>query len=187
MIHSIRRHAAQGFTLIELLIVVIIIAILAAIAIPQFANTTGDAQESSLDANLSTVRSAIELYRVQHVNVYPGVTTSVNGNAACSTNGGTVGTGAVNTEAAFREQLTGYSDRDGHTCTVPTAGFIYGPYIRGNLPNEPINNVNTVAVVTDNPGVPAAGATGWRFSTMTGRFEMNSNVVDRNNRAYYLH
>jgi hypothetical protein len=35
--------------------------------------------------------------------------------------------------------------------------------------------------------VPAAGATGWRFSTMTGRFEMNSNVVDRNNRAYYLH
>jgi general secretion pathway protein G len=161
MIHSIRRHAAQGFTLIELLIVVIIIAILAAIAIPQFANTTGDAQESSLDANLSTVRSAIELYRVQHVNVYPGVTTSVNGNAACSTNGGTVGTGAVNTEAAFREQLTGYSDRDGHTCTVPTAGFIYGPYIRGNLTNRSTTSTRSRSSPTIRaclPQAPPAGA-----------------------------
>jgi general secretion pathway protein G len=187
MIHSIRRHAAKGFTLIELLIVVIIIAILAAIAIPQFANTTGDAQESSLDANLATVRSAIELYRVQHVNVYPGVTTSVNAIASCAAAGGAVGTGAVNTPEAFREQLTGYSNRDGQTCTVPAAGFIFGPYIRGAIPNEPINDVRTVEVVANNPAAPAAGANGWRFSTLTGRFEMNSSVLDRTNRPYVQH
>ena len=58
---SLRQRAARGFTLIELLIVVIIIAILAAIAIPQFSNSSGDAQESALDANLATMRSAIEL------------------------------------------------------------------------------------------------------------------------------
>jgi general secretion pathway protein G len=187
MIHSIRRHAAKGFTLIELLIVVIIIAILAAIAIPQFANTTGDAQESSLDANLATVRSAIELYRVQHANVYPGVNTAVNGSADCTTAGGAVGTGAINTDVALRQQLTGYSNRQGQTCTVPATGFIFGPYIRGDLPNEPINNVNTIAMAVGNPGAPAADGTGWRFSTLTGRFEMNSSALDRTNRPYFQH
>ena len=187
MIHSIRRHAAKGFTLIELLIVVIIIAILAAIAIPQFANTQGDAQESALDANLATVRSAIELYRVQHANVYPGVNTSQNAIASCAAAGGTVGDGAANDQRTFRQQLTGFSNRDGATCTVPAAGFIYGPYIRGNIPNEPINNVPTLVLVAGNPGVPAAGANGWRFSTLTGRFEMNSNDADRAGRPYFQH
>jgi prepilin-type N-terminal cleavage/methylation domain-containing protein len=65
---TLRQRAMRGFTLIELLIVVIIIAILAAIAIPQFSNSSGDAQEAALDANLATMRSAIELYRVQHGN-----------------------------------------------------------------------------------------------------------------------
>ena len=82
MNRSFRQLAAQGFTLIELLIVVIIIAILAAIAIPQFANTSNDAQSSALSANLSTMRSAIELYRVQHKNVYPSIAASNAGPGA---------------------------------------------------------------------------------------------------------
>ena len=38
---------SRGFTLVELLIVAIILAILAAIVVPQFASTTNDAQESA--------------------------------------------------------------------------------------------------------------------------------------------
>ena len=59
MTTTLKRSVARGFTLIELLIVVIILAILAAIAIPQFSSSTSDAQMAALDSNLATVRSAL--------------------------------------------------------------------------------------------------------------------------------
>jgi prepilin-type N-terminal cleavage/methylation domain-containing protein len=187
MTTTFRRRAAQGFTLIELLIVVIIIAILAAIAIPQFANTSNDAQESALDANLSTVRSAIELYRVQHNNRYPSVAVSTGGDAACTTAGGVLGTGAVNTAAAFTDQLTGFSNQAGQTCSISAAGFIYGPYLRA-IPNEPVSSSNALAIVTAaNAAEPNAVALGWRFNNASGRFQANSNAPGRDARLLFTH
>ena len=89
MTTTFRRRLVQGFTLIELLIVVIIIAILAAIAIPQFSNSSNDAQESTALANLSTMRSAIELYRVQHNGVYPSKAPTGTAPTGCPTAGST--------------------------------------------------------------------------------------------------
>lgn len=189
MNRSFRARFTSGFTLIELLIVVIIIAILAAIAIPQFANTTGDAQESTLDANLNTMRSAVELYRIQHANVLPAVAGSKDGAAACTTAGGTLGTGAAASEAAFKEQLTQYSDGQGHTCSITATGFIYGPYLRA-VPAESISNPakDTVVLVTTTATAAPSDATGgWRFNTTTGRLDMNSNALDRRGAGYYLH
>jgi prepilin-type N-terminal cleavage/methylation domain-containing protein len=187
MTTPIRRAAAKGFTLIELLIVVIIIAILAAIAIPQFSNTAGDAQESALDANLNTMRSAIELYRVQHNQVFPGVNTSVIADAGCTGAGGAVGTGAANNAQAFRDQLTGFSNLAGQTCSVAAPGFIYGPYLR-QIPNEPIRNDATVNMdLAANAAAPAAGGAGWRFNTITGRFIINNSSPDRRNTALSNH
>lgn len=187
MTPTFRRRAAQGFTLIELLIVVIIIAILAAIAIPQFANTSNDAQEAALDANLSTVRSAIELYRVQHNNRYPSVAVSSGGDAACTTAGGVLGTGAVNTPAAFTEQLTGFSNLAGQTCTIAATGFIYGPYLRA-LPSEPVSNSTALAIVTAaNAAEPNAATPGWRFNNVSGKFQANSNAAGRDARLLSVH
>lgn len=181
MTTTFRRRLAQGFTLIELLIVVIIIAILAAIAIPQFANSSNDAQESALDANLNTVRSAIELYRVQHNNRFPGVAVSSGGDAACTAAGGVLGTGAANTAAAFRDQLIGFSNAAGQTCSVAAATFLFGPYMR-EIPNETINNSNVVNMdLVANAPAPAAGGAGWRFNTITGRFIINNSAPDRRN------
>ena len=56
----------KGFTLIELIIVVVIIGILAAIAIPNFARMTNNAKEAAVKANCRTVQLAAEDFAVQN-------------------------------------------------------------------------------------------------------------------------
>ena len=90
----------QGFTLVEILLVVVILGALAAIAIPQFTESSNEAKTSNLCSNLQMMRLQIELYRTQHNGTNPSL-------------------------ADFEAQMTGTTD-----ITGDTSGTDFGPYFR---------------------------------------------------------
>ena len=185
MYRSFKRTAAAGFTLIELLIVVIILAIISAIAIPQFSAATSDAQLAALDTSLANIRNSLEQYRAQHTgNAYPGEK-AASGGAGCD---GDEGTGGAGTLIAMEEQLKFPSNAAGQTCSIANAVYRYGPYLRQGIPTEPINNDATIAFTsTGTMTAPAAGGKGWAYDSKTGKFYMNSSTNDPNSKPYSSH
>lgn len=132
--------AKSGFTLVEILIVVVILGILAAIVIPQFTEASTEARVSSLCSDLQTLRSQIELYKVQHNDIPP-------------------------TFNNFEAQMIETSDAAGNTSgnKVRAGAFILGPYLE-RVPENPFNHLTTV----DNSGVAGDGAGGWEYVEATG-------------------
>ena len=169
------HEGARGFTLVELLIVVIILSILAAIVVPQFANSTNDAKLSALDSNLNSMRGVIELYYQQHNNKYPSATASSGG--ASLPSGASAGTGAADSEQAFIDQLTMFSNAAGQTSSIAdTTNYKYGPYLKKGIPAEPISESATVAVITTGALGMAATAGdpgGYKFDNKTGQLIAN--------------
>ena len=64
-------NRSRGFTLIELMIVVVVIGILAAIAIPNFISMSMRAKEAGVKSNVHTLQLAVEDYGEQNNHHYP--------------------------------------------------------------------------------------------------------------------
>jgi len=160
------KFGNHGFTLIEILIVVMVLGILAMVIVPQITVSTQDAKESTLETNMAAMRNAVELYYVQHNNVYPGHNSILGAGPAIP----------ADAKIAFVQQLTQYTDINGVPATTKTTVYEFGPYIKnGVLPANPLATTpalgvdvtcDTSAVIT---AAPAAFTTGWYFFTVTGR------------------
>jgi prepilin-type N-terminal cleavage/methylation domain-containing protein len=113
----------KGFTLIELLIVVVIIGILAAIAIPKFANTKEKAYIASMKSDLRNLVTAQEAYFSDNNSSYASSTTTL-GTAYKSSSGVTVTIGGVS--------ATGWQATATHASTTKTCSISLG----GGATNE---------------------------------------------------
>ncbi len=165
-----RQPLQSAFTLIELLLVVVILGILAAVAIPQFADSSEEARASSLQSNLAVLRNSVEYYRTNHLGKYPGYPSG----------------GGVPTAAEVQNQLTLASTTAGATAAPGTAGYPFGPYVRDRVPENPVNGLTTVLVVLDNAAFPVADdSTGWIFQPQTGKWRANSTGTAPSGKNYY--
>ena len=148
---SIRlSRSCGGFSFIELVIVVTIIGVISAIAIPRISRAVEDAPEVAYAADLRLIEDAVDRYATEHLGKYP-------------------------TQALFVHQLTKFTDIDGRVSFTKTTKHIYGPYLR-SMPqilitgNSSSGLSDTLAAnelkVTD----PVSGKDlGWRFNTRTGK------------------
>jgi len=122
-------RGTRGFTLIELLIVVVIIGILAAIAIPKFANTKEKAYIASMKADLRNLVTAQEAYFADNTT-YATTTTNLNYNIS-----------AGNTISVTAATGTGWSATSTNTATAKTCGIFVGsatPPISGQAEGSPV-------------------------------------------------
>ena len=103
----------KGFTLIELLIVVVIIGILAAIAIPKFANTKEKAYLASMKSDLRNLITAEEAYFADSVKYTSNLGTAYN------TTSGVTGLAIVTTPDGFTANVS-------HTTTTKTCSIYVG-------------------------------------------------------------
>lgn len=62
-----------GFTLIELMIVVAIIGILAAVALPKFAQLIEKSREAATKGNINSLRGAVSIYYGDHEGIQPDI------------------------------------------------------------------------------------------------------------------
>ena len=112
------RNTRKGFTLIELLIVVVIIGILAAIAIPKFANTKEKAYVAAMKSDLRNMVTAQEAYFSDHSNLYAPDTVSFGTNYKTST--------GVKIRSMTATGGTGWAATASHNATAKTCTISVG-------------------------------------------------------------
>ena len=159
-----KRHLQQGFTLIELMIVVAIIGILAAVALPAYQDYTKRAKMSEVVLAASACRTSItEIYQSGNASNAPGA----NG-WGCEAGAGTsnasvtskyVAAVTTNADGAIKVTSQGFNDSnlDGKFVTL-----------------APLSAANTLATFAGNAG---SALYGWRCGSSTDGTDLPSKYL----------
>jgi general secretion pathway protein G len=137
------RAPRRAFTIIEMLMVIVALAIMAGVVIPQVSSAVDDAKQGTMLANLHELTNAIERYRMDHSGQPPD-------------------------KAVGRSlpQLTAKTDVDGNIGTGPE--HIYGPYI-SRLPVNPLSDTAQVFLVSTAPPTSLDRRIGWAYHLDSGQ------------------
>ena len=153
----------KAFTLIELMIVVTIVGLLSAVAVPKFADMMRKANEAVTKSNLGVLRSVVSIYYADHTGVWPYQNTTVAGSP---------------------EDFSLISALDAGAAIVPK-------YVRAIPPlqtglNLPVNGTNEVAVAVQGDGSntfeynsrAAFGSAAWVYMKDIGTWYVNCDDPD---------
>jgi general secretion pathway protein G len=166
---TLTRPSRRGFTLVEILIVVVILGILAAIAVPKFSNASVVARESALKEDLRMLRTQVGIYRANHNDVPPGYPGGDTTQAPDATD--------------FINQLTMFTDAVGNVSATQTGAYTYGVYVNPMPPN-PMTGLSTVKVLGPSDSTTPDGTTGWIYQPSTNIVLANLVGTDSSGMSY---
>jgi type IV pilus assembly protein PilA len=124
MILKLRQRMAQeesGFTLVELLVVMLILGILAAIAIPAFLNQREKANDADAKADVNTAQQAMETYQTDNAGSYVGADVAALEGIEPALQNATLavtGSGGAGAPTANAYRVTVTADSTAHTFAV---------------------------------------------------------------------
>ena len=159
------RKLSAGFTLVELMIVVAILGILAAIALPEFQGHIQKAKESAAKDNLRILRETIERYAAEHNGVPPGYPP---GNLS-----------APSVLYALYDLVLKSTNASGQVADIGTPGYPYGPYLP-KVPQNPFNEKNNIVVIGNSTDFPTTSTKiyGWIYKPATKEIRLDYNGTD---------